>query len=65
MQSAIALGVLDAIFKFGITIHMAPRALRTYGFVPGFVMAPHGIIAGCTQRTTLAKILLHQILHSI
>ena len=53
------------VFRLGLMMHMAPRWLRTYNYIPGFVLPRKGIIAGCSQSTAFARILLHGILSSI
>ena len=51
------------VFKLGLMMHMARRWLRTYNYVPGcFVLPRNGIIAGCSQSTTFARILLYGML---
>eukprot|EP00973_Karenia_brevis_P011148 1508950-Karenia_brevis.AAC.1 len=40
---------------------MACRSIRCYQFHPGVTTPTNGIIAGCTQSTTFAKILLHAV----
>eukprot|EP00973_Karenia_brevis_P061155 8505154-Karenia_brevis.AAC.1 len=40
---------------------MACRSISCYQFNPGVTTPTNGIIAGCTQSTTLAKILLHAV----
>eukprot|EP00973_Karenia_brevis_P016997 2332227-Karenia_brevis.AAC.1 len=40
---------------------MACRSIRCYQFHPGVTLPANGIIAGCTQSTTFAKILLHAV----
>eukprot|EP00973_Karenia_brevis_P052372 7277835-Karenia_brevis.AAC.1 len=41
---------------------MACRSIRCDQFHPGVTTSTNGIIAGCTQSTTCAKVLLHAIL---
>ena len=53
------------VFRLGIMMHMAPRWLRTYNYIPGFVLPRNGIIAGCSQSMAFARILLHGVLSSI
>eukprot|EP00973_Karenia_brevis_P057285 7968548-Karenia_brevis.AAC.1 len=43
-------------------MHTACRSIRCYQFHPGVTTKTNGIIAGCTQSTTFATILLHAIL---
>eukprot|EP00973_Karenia_brevis_P064375 8944162-Karenia_brevis.AAC.1 len=50
------------VLKLGLQMHMACRSIRCYQFHPGVTTPTNGIIAGCTQTTTFAKILLHAIL---
>ena len=53
------------IFRLGLMMHMAPRMLRTYSYIPGMVLPRNGIIAGCSQSTEFARILLHGVLRRI
>ena len=53
------------VFRLGIIMHMAPRLLRTYSFIPGMVQPRNGIIAGFSQSTAFARILLHGVLSRI
>ena len=53
------------VLGLGIMMHMAPRWLRTYNYIPGFVLPRNGIIVGCSQSTAFARILLHGMLSSI
>eukprot|EP00973_Karenia_brevis_P069511 9664542-Karenia_brevis.AAC.1 len=41
---------------------MACRSIRCYQLHPGVTNPTNGIIAGCTQSTTFAKILLHGVI---
>eukprot|EP00973_Karenia_brevis_P005820 792397-Karenia_brevis.AAC.1 len=50
------------VLKLGLQMHMACRSIRCYQFHPGVTTPANGIIAGCTQSTTFAKILLHAII---
>ena len=53
------------VLRLGIIMHMAPRLLRTYNFIPGLVQPRNGIIAGCSQSTAFARVLLHGVLGRI
>ena len=53
------------ILNLGLQMHMAPRGLRCYRHCPGQVRPNHGIIAGCTQSTTVAKIDLKVVLQGL
>ena len=46
-------------------MHMAPRGLRCYQHCPGQIQPNHGIIAGCTQSTTFAKVYLNVVLQGL
>ena len=50
------------ILQLGLQMQMAPRGLRCYQHCPGQVQPNHGIIAGCTQSTTFAKVYLNVVL---
>ena len=50
------------ILILGLQLHMSPRGLKCYDHCPGLVMPRNGIIAGCSQSTTFARILLYKIL---
>eukprot|EP00973_Karenia_brevis_P044766 6200018-Karenia_brevis.AAC.1 len=41
---------------------MACRSIRCYQLHPGVTAPSNGIIEGCTQSTTFAKLLLHAII---
>ena len=41
---------------------MSPRGLKCYDHCPGVVLPHNGIIAGCSQSTTFAGILLYRML---
>eukprot|EP00973_Karenia_brevis_P030360 4186319-Karenia_brevis.AAC.1 len=43
-------------------MHMACKSIRCYQFHPGVTTPTNGIIAGCTQSTTLAK---KKLLHAV
>ena len=53
------------VLRLGVIMHMAPRFLRTYSFIPGMVQPRNGIIAGCSQSTAFARVLLHGVLGRI
>eukprot|EP00973_Karenia_brevis_P030971 4271938-Karenia_brevis.AAC.1 len=59
IQEAIRLGYPPLVLKLGLHMHMACRSIRCYQFHPGVTSPTRGTIAGCTQSTTFAKILLH------
>ena len=46
------------LLTLGLQMHMGIRGLKCYNMHPGFKQPSNGIIAGCTQSTTFAKILL-------
>ena len=46
-------------------MHMAPRGLRCYQHCPGQIQPNHGIIAGCTQSNTFAKVYLNVVLQGL
>ena len=50
------------ILILGLQLHMSPRGLKCYDHCPGVVLPRNGIIAGCSQSTTFARILLYKIL---
>ena len=50
------------ILIFGLQLHMRPRGLECYNRCPRLVLPRNGIIAGCSQSTTFARILLFKIL---
>ena len=50
------------ILNLGLQMRMARRGLRCYRHCPGQVQPNHGIIAGCTQSTSLANIYLKVVL---
>ena len=50
------------ILILGLQLHMSPRGLKFYDHCPGMVLPRNGIIAGCSQSTTFARILLYKIL---
>ena len=45
----------------GLQLHMSPRGLKCYDHCPGVVLPRNGIIAGCSQSTTFARILLFKM----
>ena len=51
-----------SILSLGFQFHMGPRGLRCYNHCPGLVLPRNGIIAGCSQTTTFARILLYKML---
>ena len=51
------------VLTLGLQIHMAPRGLRCYCHCLGQILPHNGIIAGCTQSTTFAKVNLKVVLH--
>ena len=51
-----------AILILGLQLHMSPRGLKCYHHCPGPVLPRSGIIAGCSQSFTFARILLYKIL---
>ena len=51
-----------AILILGLQMHMSPRGLKCYNHCPGLVLPRNGIIAGCSQSTTFARILLFKML---
>ena len=53
------------ILNQGLQMHMAPRGLRCYRHCPSQVQPNHGIIAGCTQSTTFAKVYLEVVLQGL
>ena len=65
IKEAYRLGYPMLVFRLGLMMHMAPRVLRTYSYVPEMVQSRNGIIAGCSQSTAFARILLHGVLSSI
>ena len=46
----------------GLQVHMSPRGLKCYNHCPRLVLPRNGIIAGCSQSTTFARILLYRML---
>eukprot|EP00973_Karenia_brevis_P069316 9637407-Karenia_brevis.AAC.1 len=62
IKEATRLGYPPLILKLGLQMHMACRSIKCYQFHPGVTAPTNGIIAGCTQSTTFAKILLHAII---
>ena len=50
------------IMVLGLQLHMCPRGLKCYEHCPGIVIPRNGIIAGCSQSTTFARILLFRML---
>ena len=65
IHEAKRLGYTMLILRLGLMMHMAPRLLRTYSYIPGMVLPKNGIIAGCSQSTAFARILLHGVLQRI
>eukprot|EP00973_Karenia_brevis_P049028 6799867-Karenia_brevis.AAC.1 len=62
IQKATRLDYPPLVLKLGLQMHMACRSIRCYQCHPGVTTPTNGIIAGCTQSTTFAKILLHAII---
>ena len=50
------------ILVLGLQLHMSPRGLKCYKHCPGLVLPRNGIIAGCSQSITFARILLYRML---
>ena len=50
------------ILILGLQLHMSPRGLKFYEHCPGVVLPRNGIMAGCSQSTTFARILLYRML---
>ena len=50
------------ILTLGLQLHMSPRGLKCYDHCPGVVLPRNGMIAGCSQSTTFARILLFKML---
>ena len=50
------------ILILGLQLHMSPRGFKCYDHCPGVVLPRNGIIAGCSQSTTFARILLYRML---
>eukprot|EP00973_Karenia_brevis_P064448 8953782-Karenia_brevis.AAC.1 len=61
IREATRLGYPALVLKLGLQMHMACRSIRCYQFHPGVTTPTDGIIAGCTQSTTFAKVLLHAV----
>ena len=53
------------IMALGLQMHMACRGLKCYNANPGYTMPTNGIIAGCTQSTTFAKVLLMEVMQTM
>ena len=53
------------VLQLGLQIHIASRGLRCYQHCPGQIQPNHGIIAGCTQSTTFAKVYLNVVLQDL
>eukprot|EP00973_Karenia_brevis_P025287 3488451-Karenia_brevis.AAC.1 len=64
VEEANRLGYPPLVLKLGLQMHMACRSIRCYQFHHGVTTPANGIIAGCTQSTTFAKILLHAIIQA-
>ena len=50
------------ILILGLQLHMSPGGLKCYDHCPRIVLPRNGIIAGCSQSTTFARILLYRML---
>eukprot|EP00973_Karenia_brevis_P024804 3418420-Karenia_brevis.AAC.1 len=61
IKEATRLGYPAWVLKLVLQMHMARRSIRCCQFHLVVTVSHNGIIAGCTQSTTVAKILLHAI----
>ena len=50
------------LLALGMQMHLALRGTRCFNIYPGAHLPCNGIIAWCTQSTTFAKVLLHEVL---
>ena len=62
MDKAEALEYPLCILVLGLQLHVSPRGLKCYKHCPGLVLPRNAIIAGCSQSTTFARILLFRML---
>ena len=62
MDKSVEVDYPSDILMLGLKFHMSPRGLKCYDHCPGLVLPRNGIIAGCSQSTTFACILLFKML---
>ena len=65
MLLGIQYGYPRRLMSFGLQMHMACRGLKCYNAHPGHAMPTDGIIAGCTQSTTFAKVLFMEVMQNM
>ena len=53
------------LMSLGLHMHTACRGLKSYNSHPGHTMPTNGIIAGCTQSTSFAKVLLMETMQNM
>ena len=53
------------IYALGILMHMAPRIIKAHDCYMMVGIPFNGIIAGCTQSTTFAKVLLMDVMQTM
>lgn len=53
------------LMSLGLQMHMACRGLKCYNTHPSHTMPTNGIMAGCAQSTTFAKVLLMDVVQTM